>query len=671
MTDSEWWRMAVFWQDLVQLALATVLAPLLGIFPGFAVLWLGERLGWLRLANGWTAASGAALIGLAIFPAVDALAIRWIGLGFVTLLHCVAGVAGLFRASRLRWAVEPICLAVAGIWWTLVAISMVDIGTSRGLFQSLIVMDLVKHAAVVEAIVRDGLPLVDPFFLRPVQAGYYYYYYLWGAETQWLSFNLLSGRIAYTGTLIWCGPAFVALLWQLVHLGGFVRPGRSRRMLHICLFLCFVGGADIPAMLLRWWAVGVLEQQSDCWTEEMRFALTSMMWTPHHLAALISIWVAVLALLRSRLRVGTERVVLVIGAGLAFATAFGMSVWIAFTAGLFLLSWCLMRFRQERVLVLCIFCAAGVAAIFAVPQFFDLLTGRKADSFPIAPTVRMFLWLRADYEPMLAPILLLLLPTAYAIEFGAFAFGASLYRRLRPPVPDHTAALVRSLLLTSAIAGLLVASFLRATILNNDLGWRAPWFAQLAAMVWTACVLQNMPRLLKPPRAFVALLLLGLLPNIYDMFGLRVIRESFVTVSNPEINMYPEIDASLRSAYSWANNHLPTHAVLQHNPRAARRAIDFGLYGHFRTGVADAEAMLFGASREEVNNRIARLMPIFSQTSLRKAQIINIARAQGVDALIFTRMDEAWRKGQAAPADLRCAWHDINVCIVWLGEELR
>lgn len=660
--------MTELWQDLAQLALATLIAPLLAPLPGLAILWLGERLGWVRLTTGWAAVGLASLIGLAVLPAFDALAIRWVGLGPVTLVHAVAGCAGLLRAARLRWSFEGVGLSAAALWWLLVALSMVDVGTEGGLSQSLIAIDLVKHAAVVEAIVRDGLPLTDPFFYRAHQAGYYYYYYLWGAQTEWISQGLLAGRFAYTGTLFWSGPAFIALMWQISKLGGLIRPGHTRRILGASLLLCFISGADFPAMLLRWCAIGVLEQQTDSWTEEIRFALTSMMWTPHHLAAVIASWVALIALMKARLCGGTKHMALLFGAGAAFATAFGMSVWIALTAGLFLAGWCIAYIRRQRGMVISILYAGMIGAILALPQFMDLLAGRHPDGLPIAPTVRMFLWWRADIVPQLAPFLLLVLPLAYAIEFGAFAYGAALYRRLRPPIKDETAILVRSLLFASAVTGLLVASFLRSTILNNDLGWRAPWFAQLAAMIWTASVMQHMPRLLKPPRAFVALLLLGLLPNIYDMFGLRIIREGRVHVPNAYTNAHPDIDRSQRRAYEWANGRLPPHAVLQHNPYSSRRVLNFGLYGRFRTGVADREATLFGASRSEVQGRIERIMPIFERTDLGRNRTMAIARAEGIDALMFLRTDHAWQPHSATQGGLRCAWHDENACVAMLKE---
>lgn len=658
--------MNAFYQDMIELALASVLAPFVGLLPGMGLLWLGEKAGWER-RGGWVSFGLAALLALSALPAIDALLLRVVGLGATTLAHLIGGAFGLAYARRLRWTWSPAFAAVAALWWVLVLLSSADMDLASGLNQSVVVVDLVKHAAVVESIVRDGLPLVDPFFARTQAAGYYYYYYLWPAQIEWLSGRSLSGRMAYTGALVWTGPAFVALLWQVCSAGGLIRSGKERKVLGSLLFLCFVAGADLPAMLLRWWFTGALEVQTDVWTEEIRFALTSMLWTPHHLAALIAVWTGLLALATAR----TEGSVLrrnlsILIAGLAFASAFGMSVWIALTAGLSLLLWAAFRGLRERAFLLMLALAGAVAALVSIPQFIDVLGGRSDQAFPIGLTVRRVLWLRPNLDPALALPVLAMLPAVYCIEFGVFAYGALLFRGARPPIASCREGLVRGLLLFTAIGGMLVATFLRSTILLNDLGWRAPWFAQLACMAWTASVMQHMPRLLRPPGAFIALIALGLLPNIYDLAGLRIIRATFFDIEPFFLNSDPEKDRSLRAAYIWANRHLPRHWVLQHEASQQRREMDFGLYGRFRTAVADRDATLFGASRSEVDGHLRRLRPLF-EDDLPAERMTALARAEGIDAIVYSRSDPIWLKIGSPPRAAHCIWRDQNVCIAQIS----
>lgn len=654
--------MIELWKDAAELALATAIAPLLSLLPGIALLWLGEHFGYTR-RGGWDSVGIGGLLAIAIFPAIDALLVRWFGLAAVTILHLCGGLCGLVYINRLRWSFELAYFGLALFWWVLVLTSTADIGTSHGLNQSFVVVDLVKHAAVVETIVRDGLPLADPFFFRPERAGYYYYYYIWPAQIERLCGGAVSGRMAYTGVLVWTGPAFLSLFWRLCLAGGLIRRGRSRKVLAGCVFLAFVAGADFPAMLWRWGATGVLEAQTDTWTEEIRFSLTSMLWTPHHLAALVAVWVGVLAVIHGRFDADpVRRGITITGGGLALSTAFGMSVWIALTAGISLAIWAIFRGRRDAPVLVAFAVAGAIALVVSIPQFIDLALGRSSEGMPIGLNVRMVLWFRPDLVPILAPPVLLLLPTVYAIEFGVFAYGAALFRRLRPPIVDQSVEQVRSLLLFTAIGGLLVATFLRSTILNNDLGWRAPWFTELACIVWTASVIQHMPGHLKPPRAFIALLLLGMVPNIYDVVALRVIRPPAFNTPLHFITAHPVESQSLRIAYLWANDHLPNSWVLQHEAATRVRTLNFGLYGRFRTGVADREATLFGASPKDVYDRITRLRPLF-ESDLPADRIAMIARDEGIDALVYTSADPIWQKIGGPPAAVHCVWRDAHACI--------
>jgi hypothetical protein len=259
--------------------------------------------------------------------------------------------------------------------------------------------------------------------------------------------------------------------------------------------------------------------------------------------------------------------------------------------------------------------------------------------------------------PWLPLPLLVVLPLNYALEFGIFAAGTRLWFRTRP----RSTAMGR-LLIVSAIVALLVGGFLRSTILNNDLGWRAIWFAQVPAMLWTAAALQNMPRLLKPSSGFRALLLVGALGNVWDMVGMRVIRPPLFDTIWPELNADPANDYAQRTAYAWAQAHLPADWVLQHNALLHYRRFAFGLYGGHRVAISDGEATLFGASRPAAWARIHILAPVF-EADIPAARRYAIARGEGVDALVFTDLDPMWQKSGDMPADMPCRYRDAHVCI--------
>jgi len=220
------------------------------------------------------------------------------------------------------------------------------------------------------------------------------------------------------------------------------------------------------------------------------------------------------------------------------------------------------------------------------------------------------------------------------------------------------------LLLASALCALVVATFLKSTILNNDLAWRSIWFVQFAAILWTAAALQGPVMRLRDTRWSVkALLALGIAAVLWDVVGLRFIRPPYMATSDGDLIAARADDDDQRAVYEWATLHLPAPAIIQHNPALHRRMFDFGLYGTHRTGVADRDANLFGAPAAEVAARIAMLKPIYIQ-SLPAADIVRRARNAGVDYLMFTSSDPLWKSSGGPPAGLRCLYRQPSACLV-------
>ena len=77
------------------------------------------------------------------------------------------------------------------------------------------------------------------------------------------------------------------------------------------------------------------------------------------------------------------------------------------------------------------------------------------------------------------------------------------------------------------------------------------------------------------------------------------------------------------------------------------RAFAFGLYGRQRTAVSDLhQAVLFGAAPGAVSQRLGALMPLFKAGSMAE-DAKRVLATSGVDAVIVTSRDEAWRSGAA------------------------
>jgi hypothetical protein len=168
-------------------------------------------------------------------------------------------------------------------------------------------------------------------------------------------------------------------------------------------------------------------------------------------------------------------------------------------------------------------------------------------------------------------------------------------------------------------------------------------------------------------RIFIATLIVGLLGTMWDLAGVRYFRGARVN-GQPftSTNLYPTVDYELRAAYSWADKNLPQDAVIQHNPVRFRRALDFGLYSHAETGVADMDARLFGAPKAAVLRRIRTIAPVFAGPMPRR-DVASRLHSAGVDYLVVTAIDPVWATIGGPPSDWTCVYRSRDVCLARVG----
>ncbi|WP_313808777.1 hypothetical protein [Sphingobium sp.] len=655
--------MSYMFQDLAGLALATLLAPLVLYLPGLGLVRLLSGTG-LAIETYWQRIGWAMLLGLAILPVFDTLLIRVAGMAGMVLPNAALALWGApLLKERDRGASLSPFLLIAFLWWLICAWSLVDADIDHRLYQSLIVLDMVKHAAVVEQIVRQGIPFSDPFFARDGIAGYYHYFYIWPAAIKWLGSDAISARMAFAGTVYWTGFGVVALLWRIAADAAFIRPGRDRRLLILAILLSFVAGADLLFMLLRYLVVHRIEPELDSWNTEIRTLGTSVLWVPHHVSAMVAAWTGMLLITRAG---PGNRLLLGAAAGAAFATMFGESAWIALTIAPLLAGWTLLRLsRRDATLLI----AGATALLLSLPQFHDIVHGRAPEAFPIAFGVRLFTVVFAADTPTAQLFCLVLLPLNYGLEFGICGLGAYLYWRTRRRPSDNGLA-VRRLLLWSTITALIIASFVKSTIINNDLGWRAVLFPVTAVLIWTLRLAQSVPSFRRLHPLAIGLLVLGSVGTAWDLFGLRLIRPPLFPVRPIEVNNSPPTAYALRQAYGWADDHLPGQAIIQHNPAITLRVLDFGLYGHHWPAVADEQANLFGSGAKAAADRMALLKPIFNRP-LPAQDIIRRAASARIDYLLFAARDPIWRLHGGPPAAFPCVYRSPLICIAPIAGETR
>lgn len=647
-----------FAEDLTGLAAGTLLAAFLLLLPGFGLMKLADR---YRLAprNAFSRTCWALTLGPVLLPAVDALLLRWLGMAAVLVPHVVLAALGVRRgvaaARRLSWGWW---LAVLS-GWAAVAWANIDFDWNAQLHQSLSVFDTVKHGAVTAAIAARGVPFGDPFFTRPGITGYYFYFYIGPALIRWLAFPIVDNRMAFAAATFVTLIGFPAMMMLVADRAGLVAEGLRRRFARVLTFLCCVQGFDVIAGIVIWAATGLTIRQLETWNPELRWALTSILWVPHHMTALIAVFAGALILSSER---GPPLFRAVIAA-LAFATAFGCSVWIALAAAIVLSVWWLVERGRTAAMPFWLLPLSGiVAAVLLVPQFHDLIIGRTSGTFPLGFTVHGVGPDPGEPHSIVEVVeRLMLLPLGYFVQFGVFAIGAFAFWKRGGFIAMRSTAIGRLLLCALPIA-LLLGSFVRSTIIYNDFSWRTLWFAQIPALLWTASVLGSRQQPIWQSRLWTASIALGLASTAWDFVGLRFINPPYFRTLLTTVNAHPDVDYDLRATYRWIDRNLPAGIIVQHNP-ADLRGVDFGLYGDRPVAMADFQARLFGADQRDVLRRGAALKPIYQQP-LPLQEIRQRALANQVGAVLLTSADPLWQANHGPPRSWSCALRSAHSCVM-------
>jgi len=653
--------------DACGVLIATLLAVPLVFLPGYALGAITGVLGFRSLPPGRRALC-AALLGIALLPALDALLIQAAGVPAAALANVALGLAALRPAIRgLRGPVDGPALALAALWLGIVSYALMDIDTGTALYQPLTIIDLVKHGALTRAIVAHGLPPVDPFFARPERAGYYYYFYTLTALVDWAGGRLVDGRTAFAGLAIWTGIALLGLLDRLLAATGLVENVPPRLLRRAVLVLLPVGGLDILLVLLYRATTGLWLPIPEWLNEQHINWPASLVWVPHHVAAAIAGWLGLLALAELADRDRPDRRAESAGiltAGAAFAACAGLSVWVclgtAVAAGLWL---ALLGFERRWRASARLGAAGLVSLVLAAPYLLSVVANRSDTGRAIRFAIRRFGPLERLFDnPTLGLLEFVLLPVNYYVSLGLFAGGALLFWRIVPRREAHAREAGRLLTICTAVS-LLLGGFVSSAIINNDLGSRVILLAQVATFVWTAVALTRTAAGLR--LRFVgslgALLILGYATTLYGFAGMR----AYPVTHHPTFAFFngrPDIDRALRAAYGWAGTHLPRDLVLQSAP-SAPRVFDFGLYGAQPVAVADEEARLFGAPSEAVAARLAITAPIFD-ANLTGAEIRRRAAEAGIGALVVTAADAAWGQPDSWVWRTRPAYADPLVRIL-------
>jgi len=486
---------------------------------------------------------------------------------------------------------------------------------------------------------------------------YYYFWYVLAAAVAEL--GQVTARQAIIASSAWAGIGLASIVtlycWHFlrwpptnrVHLGFIAR--RPRRVT-VAIALLAVTGIDLVPVIAQALLRQPLDADMEWWSQgQIASWMDTVLWVPHHTAGLVCCLFGFLLVWMSKRHGSRQRVLCGIFAGCAFASAFGLSTWIAIAFAMAMLAWCVWvmfweRLSSHRLPVL--FGAALTACLLLVPYVVEL--GRNAPEaanhatavassqtslppnsvlgrvqrrqnhvwdvafsglknaltgsthlihFGVRAMIDasflkdwpVFSELAESYprvENTLAAIFLLL--PGYCAELGFYALvlvAACLGTRNHALDEPARTALFLSL------ATLAVASLLRSTLIaNNDFGFRsvliAQFFLLVLAVSWSEGNIGRTGRYRY--QAMKWLLWIGFAGTVYQVVLLRVYLPVQEKLGRPAVAGLAEQAMALRTGFDRMNDRIPRDAVVQFNPAQPDEYVHYALNMQVRRQVASS-----------------------------------------------------------------------------------
>jgi hypothetical protein len=446
--------------------------------------------------------------------------------------------------------------------------------------------------------------------------------------------------------------ATVALYLRFVHPEG-ARQIHRRTLLGVAL-LAVTGLDIIPNLAVA--LAGHPLPEPEWWNEQVSAWITSMLWVPHHVAALVAGLTGVLILWHSA-TAATRRWPAILVAAFCLAGCLAESIYVGLVFGAALAVWTVITllkgWRRETGFLV----GMGVLALaLAAPQLWELAAfARAAKTAATLPGgghmfslgMRRFLpaaaWAERSGEPNL--VYAALLPLNYLLEFGLFGVAGAwfLWRAWRRRTLDRYGLAT----FTFVAVSLLIATFVRSTVIpNNDLGYRGMLVAQFFLLLWAVDLLDN-PKAARRPLAMI-LMGIGVASSIYEAATLRLYAVAADVIALPRYSfLNPTADTGrrlyeARAAYQRLKTMLGPDDVVQQNPDASPGDLPWGLYADRRT-VADTMSCdtVMGGDPHECAAIIGRIAPLF-QDSAKAEEVDGICRALGISALVVKDTDPVW-----------------------------
>ncbi len=566
--------------------------------------------------------------------------------------------------------------AIGVVWVGLVIAALVDVGFGNHLLLSVTVYDHALRSAFVDAVMRTGVPPANPLYW-PGHAAPMRYYYFWYVVTAVVAkIAGVTARQAFIASVVWAGfglAAIVALFCRHFLEASEAGVGLLRRRWSrgaLALGLLAVTGLDILPAIAK--AIFRLPADADMewWSgDQVTSWLDSVIWVPHHVAALVCCLFGFLLVWMAKGEGRKQRFDCALVAGIAFASAFGLSIWVPLAFAMVMVAWIvwvLVWERQSLARVPVLLGAGAIAVLGLLPYLNELRStpadaavGEGASHFLQFGIRRMidpdallaFPWFAnvARMHPIVAGSVarLILLVPGYFVELGFFGLLlAVVCLAMRRIKLDESA---RASLFFAAVV-LIIGTFLRSAVISsNDFGWRsmliAQFFLLLLAVRWFEGAFGEPKRWVRG--ALYATLWIGVAGTVYQQVALRTYLPLEDRHGQSDVAGLAKRAMAVRLAFDQMDGSIPEDAVIQFDPA---QPSDFFRYAQIvaaRRQIANALpdcATSFGGSAAScagLQQGIGQLFPT-GGVALSAAEARAVCGRLGIGYLVATRWDGVW-----------------------------
>jgi len=548
----------------------------------------------------------------------------------------------------------------------LAILSVIDLQFGDRLYLSAAIFDHSVRIPFVEAAARSGVPPLNPFYglgKTPVLR-YYYYWYVVCALPERRSG--LSARACFNASVVWSGLALAATIpLYLKHFFRETEALRRKSLLGICLLT--VTGLDlIPYSVLAW--KGTVSPDLEWWDpNQVTSWLDSLIWVPHHVAALTACMAGFLLLSTLDEQAGVrERGWAAVIAGIAFASAAGLSVYVTLSFAVFAGLWSIILLGQRHIRDFTTYATAGVIALLlSLPYLGDIgsksTTGQRFVIFAIRDFPNAIDWLRGVgvHGPALDFAKLPILLIVYFVEFGFF-FCVAVLRLKRELLDGPALSQQRRAAWVMLASCLVLVSILQSDpglSGGNDLGFRGMLVVQFVLLLWAVPLMhdilakQNSASGVRPiwKVALVGTLLLGVLGTSEQLLMLRcyaLLVDSGKIHRSESYMGLPEFGRrtyKLREGVTQLEHVTTTSTILQYNP-LSENAFLIHLYSSRQVVAGDATCgSNFGGDAEKCREAMPYLSAIFeSPADARGWNLDRFCDTYSLNLLVATEADRVW-----------------------------